>query len=431
MGPHVSRDRVPHGPALSEPQAPTFTGPYRPLQLRAANALGSILGARSPRLDLPALVRASGVKGARLDEPADIAFVARLQALLDDANGPARLHYVGRWVLRLRLADATSNRLRLRQWLHEHPQTLAVPVEQPLFVVGPPRSGTTLLYSLLAQDPQARAPRLWEVNVPVPPPVPDGGREDPRLARSRRQLARLTRYVPQLAVAHGLDPDHPEECFPLLETSALSAAYLMYLHVPSYWERLLAATPADVRDAYATYRAQVQVLMMRGQGRRWVSKSPAHLPFLAALAEAFPGARFAVTHREPEEAIASLASLVAITRSASSDHVDLALLGRTVLAASVQAAQRAQAARDTLEPEAFADVRYPALLADPVGVVRTIYERFGLPFTRVFERRMQGWLAAHPQHAHGVHRYALAQFGLTAAGVRGAMGDYRARYFAE
>lgn len=129
--------------------------------------------------------------------------------------------------------------------------------------------------------------------------------------------------------------------------------------------------------------------------------------------------------------VASLASLIAIARSASSDHVDPGQLGKIALDAFVTSAQRAQAARDAMDPGAVADVRYRALLADPVGSVGTIYDRFGLPFTRVFERRMQSWLAAHPQHARGVHRYALAQFGLDARAVRDATAEYRARYFAE
>jgi hypothetical protein len=34
----------------------------------------------------------------------------------------------------------------------------------PLFIFGLPRTGTTVLYNLLAQDPKHRVPLGWEVN---------------------------------------------------------------------------------------------------------------------------------------------------------------------------------------------------------------------------------------------------------------------------
>ena len=37
------------------------------------------------------------------------------------------------------------------------------PVKRPIFIVGVPRSGSTYLHELLAQNPDYRAPRVWEV----------------------------------------------------------------------------------------------------------------------------------------------------------------------------------------------------------------------------------------------------------------------------
>ena len=230
------------------------------------------------------------------------------------------LTHVGRWIVRARLANVIANRFRVREWMREHPATLNVAVDTPLFIVGQPRTGTTLLYALLAQDPQARAPRLWEVNAPVPPPLPDGGLDDPRRLRCVRDLARLRKYVPGLAIAHEVQADEPDECYPMLETSMLSPTFFLYLDIPSYWARLKSASAAEVRAAYALFRQQIQILLARSEGRRWVSKSPAHLCFLDGLIGAFPHACVVMTHREPLESIPSLCSLAAIIRSASSDH---------------------------------------------------------------------------------------------------------------
>lgn len=407
--------------------APTFSGPHRPAGLRFANAVGAALsgaGLRLPRLDLRSLLRASKIDEARLDADDDAAFVERLQALLDDANGAARLNAVGRWIMHGRLSNVIANRLRVRQWLREHPRTEDVPVERPLFVVGQPRTGTTLLYLLLAQDPQARAPRLWEINAPVPPPLPDAGGDDPRYRRCERDLRRLHKYLPGLAVARDVAAGEPDECYPLLETAGFSPTFLLYLDVPGYWARLKSASAQEVAAAYALFRRQIQILLMRSEGRRWVSKSPAHLWFLDALAKTFPDAGFVATHREPVEAIPSLCSLTAIIRSASSDLVEPGHVGRVVLDWFGESQRRAQAARAGIEASRIVDVPYRHLVDAPIGVVGELYDRFRLPFTRLFERRMRDWLAAHPQHHRGVHRYTLDQFGLTPAAVDEAATRY-------
>ncbi|HTP99239.1 MAG TPA: sulfotransferase [Casimicrobiaceae bacterium] len=409
--------------------APTFSGPHRPAGVRLVNAVGAALsrvGLRLPRLDLPSLLRASKVDGARLDADDDAAFVERVVALLDDANGAAQLNAVGRWIMHARLANRLANRLRVRQWLLDHPRTQDVPVEQPLFVVGQPRTGTTLLYLLLAQDPQARAPRLWEVNTPVPPPLPDAGRDDPRYVRCERELARLHKYLPELAVAHDFAANVPDECYPMLETAGFSPTFFLYLDVPAYWTRLKAASAAEAEAAYALFRRQIQILLVRAEGRRWVSKSPAHLWFLDALARTFPDTGIIATQREPVEAIPSLCSLTAITRSASSDYVDPAYIGRVVLDWFAESQRRTRAARAGIDPSRIADVPYRRLIDAPIGVVGELYERFRLPFTHLFERRMRDWLGANPQHRKGVHRYTLEQFGLTAAAIEEAAAGYGA-----
>src|SRR5690349_3487668 len=101
--------------------APTFAGPHRPFALRLANAVGGALAPRFPRLDVASLLRASEVVDARLDDGDDAAFRDRLDALLADANGPARLTHVGRWIMRARLAKVIGNRLRAQRWLFDHP----------------------------------------------------------------------------------------------------------------------------------------------------------------------------------------------------------------------------------------------------------------------------------------------------------------------
>jgi hypothetical protein len=64
-------------------------------------------------------------------------------------------------------------------------------------------------------------------------------------------------------------------------------------------------------------------------------------------------------------------------------------------------------------PGRFLDVYYSDLVRDPIATVRRIYAHCDLRFTDALATRMRRFLADHPKDKHGVHRYSLAQFGLS------------------
>src|SRR5207245_1752185 len=87
--------------------------------------------------------------------------------------------------------------------------------------------------------------------------------------------------------------------------------------------------------------------------------------------------------------------------------------------------ERAIAARASADPARFFDVPYARLTADPIGSVRDVCQHFGYDFSPEYEARARRYLADNPQHKHGVHRYALADFGLDAATVNRSFAVYR------
>ena len=64
----------------------------------------------------------------------------------------------------------------------------------PLFVVGPPRSGTTILLELLALDPQLRPPLAWEALAPLPAGAARRGRHRPPAVARRVRAGVLGRH---------------------------------------------------------------------------------------------------------------------------------------------------------------------------------------------------------------------------------------------
>ena len=64
-------------------------------------------------------------------------------------------------------------------------------MKKPIFIIGMPRTGTTLLSRLMGEDPRLRAPLMWEMGSPCPPGKVENFREDIRFKRTdmrRREL---------------------------------------------------------------------------------------------------------------------------------------------------------------------------------------------------------------------------------------------------
>ena len=95
-----------------------------------------------------------------------------LDRLLDDLVGEARLNDLGVEIVLSEIVGYLTRRLGITAWRKQHPALTTKPITRPIVIIGQPRTGTTILYDLLAQDPQLRAPLSWEVDRPCPPPEP-------------------------------------------------------------------------------------------------------------------------------------------------------------------------------------------------------------------------------------------------------------------
>ena len=108
-----------------------------------------------------------------------------LSRLLESLEAEAQLNLIGRIAAREDLTRMLTNRLQLERDRHLHPEIAAEEIRRPLFITGLPRSGSTLLHTLLAQDPASRVPLNWETLHPSPPPERATYDADPRIARRR------------------------------------------------------------------------------------------------------------------------------------------------------------------------------------------------------------------------------------------------------
>lgn len=394
---------------------------------RGGNLIQRASGRQLVRLDPDVLCEEACRRTGLEDFDDDGVFDEALGRVVRSMRHESGLSLVGRIAARQDLLRLLANRLRLVADRGRFPEIAAEKVRRPLFVTGLPRTGTTLLHGLLAQDPANRAPLHWEMIFPSPPPERARFATDRRIAAAERQLRWFQRLQPDLERIHPVGARMPEECLVITSHSFLSFQFQTTHHVPSY-EAWLEAH--DLRACYEWHRRFLQHLQWRCAGERWVLKAPAHLFGLPALFASYPDAGVIFTHRDPLEVAPSLASLTTTLRSTFSSTVDRVAVGREMTDRWARGIERALRDRDAGCAPAgqFLDVHYTQLLRDPIGTVRTIYRHYDLPFTAEAEARMRDFLAENPKDKHGRHRYTLADFGLDADEERARYARYRRRF---
>lgn len=324
-----------------------------------------------------------------------------------------------------------SNRLQIDATLAAFPDILKQPIDRPIFITGMPRTGTTLLQRLFAQDPRLRSPQYWEIQHPCPPPEKETYATDPRIQKVEKGIAMLYKLRPQFKAIHEFGARLPEECLFLFENDLISDSFGISYNLPEYSEWL---KKQPTQPIYERHKRQLQLLQYRNSGERWVLKSPGHLRFLKSLMHVYPDACIIQTHRDPIETIASAASLGMASMSIFHNKVLPEDVGQGVLDWIGLCIDQSMADRDQAEfnPDfkvRFFDLYYKDIIADPIGTIRYIYDQCGLAWLPSVEQQMKAFLIENRQHKFGHHQYTLEQFGLKEEQVNERFAAYNKRFF--
>jgi hypothetical protein len=404
-------------------------GRKQPLGLRLFNGVGGALRAAGLpliRLDEESLIR-KAVRNTGLDDFGDGAFLAPLRLLLDSLEREARLTALGRVIARTDTVRLLENRLRLVDAWKRHPDILAGEIRAPLFIVGLPRTGTSILHELMAQDRANRVPMTWEVHRVWPPPERATYETDPRIEKVDKHLDGVDRIIPNFKQMHPMGARLPQECAAITAHDFATMIHHTTHNVLAYQKWF---EGADLRWVYASHRRQLQYLQWRCPGERWVLKSPQHLWTLDSLLAVYPDARIIQTHRDPLKVISSLTSLISVLRGMASDHVDPFSIGADWTKRLASGLQKTIDVRDRvrLAAEQVFDVQFKDFVGNEIAMIRRIYRHFGLDLNAEAETRMRRFLAENPADKHGRHRYTLAAAGLDQKAERQRYAGYCERF---
>lgn len=353
-------------------------------------------------------------------DPAD--WKPGLAQYLDSAAEDGRLNALGAMTVRKTAVGRLVARLRMAQYLREHPDVEQRQLTPPIFITGGWRTGTTFLFRLMDRDPRLRAPLPAELGVPwkLAGDLEPGGRAD-RLEAMTAGPNLLHVLNPTMAAVHDSGPTLAEECVLGLGTTLRNWGFTSTTRLDGY-ARWLAGE--SLAEEYRQHRRMLQILDM-SDGRRWVLKAPAHTAELGHLIASYPGAVVVHLHRDIVETVASGASLFATFRSTYSDDVDGVDVGRFQTEQTELWLRRAVAARasDAADTVTWVDVQYTDLVADPASVLERIYAAAGLDAPDAASM-IEQHRRAQPRNGKGHHRYSAEQFGIDADVVRERMRFY-------
>jgi hypothetical protein len=405
--------------------SPTTLDQTRPiLPVRLLNGCGALLDkSRIPRTSLRAAnLIETAKRRCDLDDFGEGDFSEGLSRLLTSCQREARLNLVGRIVLRADLIRTMCSRLFMQRDRKIYPSIARQEIREPLFIVGLPRSGTTLLHTLLALDPEHRVPLTWEVMTPSPPSRES---EKRRIQRAISSCNCFNWLAPTFHHVHPVGAELPQECVSLMAPTFMSDQFDAMYYVPSYRTWFFRQ---DLRPAYEYHRCFLQHLQVRRSASRWVLKAPTHMFALPSLLAVYPDALFVQTHRAPLDAMASVSSLITILRRVFSDSVDPLTVCREAIDYWSKTLDKFLKERGRLGAHRICDVDYVEIRRDPLAVVQSIYAHFGWSLSQKVEQRMRRALANQPEERHRLHRYNLSQFGVQEAESAARFAEYCDRF---
>ena len=259
--------------------------------------------------------------------------------------------------------------------------------DDPLFIIGHWRTGTTMLHELLALDHRNRCPTTYESLSPnhflvsepfarrwfsfvIPRKRPF---DQMRLGFDRPQedevaLCNLGSPSPFLTVAF---PNRPPQYPNYVDLERLSSRQLLR------WQ--------------ATMRKFLQSLLFRRPGRL-VLKSPQHTFRVKMLLKMFPRARFVHIVRDPYVVFPSTVHFWKVMyASYGLQRPRLDALHQQVFETFRAMYEKFEATRSLIDPSRLFELRYEDLVADPVAQVCTLYARLELGDFSVARRAVEDY----------------------------------------
>ncbi|MGV7224781.1 MAG: sulfotransferase family protein [Nitrospinales bacterium] len=348
------------------------------------------------------------------------------------------LSSIGRFLIKKIFLNAIKTRKKVLQFYHSNKKFIEAngKLKAPVIITGFARSGTTLLQRLMSEDQNTRSPYTFEMEVPIPP-LASGANpmEDPRIKKSGAAISALSRFAPgfieKFAESHVWSATEMEEsfvymlahnCINILNSAASGRVYINdffkieAMHPIFRYERLF----FTMLDAYRPAKSH------------WTLKAPYYAPWFPTIFEEYPDVRVVVTHRNPIKTFPSVCRLmeswnIAFDKEGSFDKHRFGQFQKEFSEKCLEVPFNYRKEYPEKEEQIF-DCIYDEFFSDPIMMVKRIYHKFDLEYTKEFEERMKVYLENNKQGKYGRHKYSLEEYGFNGESLYQDYKNYMDHY---
>ncbi len=295
-------------------------------------------------------------------------------------------------------------------------------IREPVFIVAPPRSGTTLLFNLMARDQAFTCMKTYQTQVPAisfEHLIQRIARLDrPLGGRLSRLLDKFNEQAAQFEHVHRTRLEEPEEDSSLF-MAALTEPNINLIfpfgHAMAdrwYLDDLPEPERTRVMDYYV---GSLKRHLYDAPGRSLLVKNAHSASRIASLRQAFPDLRVINIARHPYETVPSSVSLVANGyRVMTGVEPDTKRAEWNAIAdATIEYYRRLLRFERSFPTDQWITVRFDELVRDPLNTVHRIYAQLGLTMSAEAERAIGEEAANSTRHRSRGHSYTLDEFGLT------------------
>lgn len=348
-----------------------------------------------------------------LDDFGSTDFTERLALLLAEVGADDNVWKAHKAQFLELCVKAAANRLRIRRYWSEHPESLDLPIDRPINVIALPRSGSTHLENLLAADRRLRHVPVYLAAQPAPQPGEEPGPDgiDPRWTRAAARWDAMSQDR-IMAAMHEHSPDHAcgENELQIPDFASYQWEWMGF--VPGFRDHYLAT---DQTPHYRYMRDVLKLVAHQFPGdQRWMLKSNQHSEQLGPLMSAYPDATVVMIHRDPVATLQSLLTMRGLAFKPSRKVPDLdAHVDYWV--DRIDRMLRAYVRDRHLVPEGqLVEVMFADIVAGDLAAATGVLERAGLPVTDECIADIEAYMASHPRGRDGRVVYDLeGDFGVT------------------
>ncbi|MCE7796716.1 sulfotransferase [Sphingobium sufflavum] len=376
----------------------------------------------------------------------DLLAIAKARTGLDDFGDPARNAGLDAFLESLRaetwdgmtprarsiaidfLIHHLESRLKMVADRKANPEVSAQRIIAPLIVVGPPRSGSTLLHTLLSLDPETRAPEHWICREPSPPLALAAPSKE-RLEEAEKRMMELFELIPDIFITHPYMIEEGSgalaECGSDINNMVCTSQQMWCFWGGEIYRKYL--LEADHTAAMGFHHDFLQHAQWGNNGKRWALKGSDHMLWMAELAAQYTDAKLIWTHRDLAQQLGSLASVQSILLGLRGHPVtpeDRKAQGKRAIELQSASVAKAMRAREAIGDDRFIDISYHDMMADPLRTVERIYAQSGLTVSYEHRAAIRAWLADHSSTKHGVHKHSPEEFGMDADDVNDRFRAY-------